>query len=72
MVPIAKLHGDYSIIEDKEGYIDFVSEKAINEEHQKDINRIYYDVVNLAIDRTKKAEDLLWRFIAHNIRRWWD
>jgi hypothetical protein len=67
-----KLYGKRDLIEDKEGYIDFVSEKAVNEEHQKDINRIYYEVVNLAIDRTKRAEDILWRFIAHNIRRWWD
>jgi hypothetical protein len=68
-----------------ESYFDFVpiegsdhfevilkNKNATNEEHQKAINKIDDTMRKMCYERQERAHRLLWKFIEHNIRSWWD
>jgi len=46
--------------------------KALNEEHQKEINELRTSMMLTYRDKEERAHKLLWKFIEHNIRNWWD
>ena len=48
------------------------NERAINEEHQNEIEAVRNEMMKLSNDKQKKAHKLLWKFLEHNIERWWD
>lgn len=45
---------------------------ALNFEHNDEINEFYKAHMMHAYNKTKRGQDLLWRYIARNIDRWWD
>ncbi len=50
-------------------YLNYKYEKWDNAEEIKIVKNT---LVKLSREKQKKAEQLLWKFIGHNIRRWWD
>ena len=48
------------------------NELAVDEEHQKEIDEVRNQMMNHSNDKQKRAEKLVWEFISHNIRGWWD
>ena len=50
-------------------YLNFKYEKWDNAE---EIKAVKMTLVKLSREKQKKAEKLLWEFIGHNIRYWWD
>lgn len=48
------------------------NEKAVDEEHQKEIDEIRREMAKLSKERQKRAHKLLWEFIEWNIQSWWD
>lgn len=48
------------------------NEKAVDEEHQKEIDEIRSEMAKLSNERQKRAHKLLWEFIEWNIQSWWD
>jgi hypothetical protein len=55
--------------EDGSSYIRFEYEKWDNAEEVKEVKgRLYQQ----SKEKQKRAEELVWKFISHNIRGWWD
>ena len=52
--------------------LDIRWEKAVDDQHNEEIMQIWSEQMKLAADRTKRAHDILWRMVEHNIRYWWD
>ena len=50
-------------------YLKYKYEKWDNAE---EIKAVKMTLVKLSREKQKKAEKLLWEFIGHNIRHWWD
>ena len=48
------------------------NENAVDEEHQKEINEVRKKMAIQSKEKHNRAHKLLWDFIGHNIRRWWD
>lgn len=48
------------------------NEQAVDEEHQEHIDRVTTNMMLVCRDRQERAHKLLWRYLEHNIRRWWD
>lgn len=48
------------------------NENAVDEEHQKEIDEVRSQMMYHSRDKQKRAEKLVWEFISHNIRGWWD
>lgn len=48
------------------------NEKAVDEEHQKEIDVIRREMAKISNEKQKRAHKLLWRFVEHNIQFWWD
>ena len=48
------------------------NELAVDEQHQKEISEVRYQLMQLSKEKQKKAHRILWKFIEHNIQRWWD
>lgn len=48
------------------------NENAVDDEHQKEIDKLKRQVFIHGLDMEKKAHRVLWKFIEHNIQRWWD
>ena len=48
------------------------NELAVDEQHQKEIDEVRHQMFLRSQDRQKRAHKLLWDFIEHNIRSWWD
>ena len=48
------------------------NEKAVDEQHQKEIDEVRTQMMYHSRDKQKRAHKLLWDFIEHNIQRWWD
>jgi len=46
--------------------------KAINEEHNEQINELYHEMIKDSYRKEERAHKILWRFIEHNIKNWWD
>jgi hypothetical protein len=60
---------DYTGREDGSAYIRFEYEKWDNAEEVKEVKgRLYQQ----SKEKQKRAEKLVWDFIGHNIRYWWD
>lgn len=50
-------------------YLNYKYEKWDNAE---EVKAVKMTLVKLSREKQKKAEKLLWEFIGHNIRHWWD
>jgi len=48
------------------------NELAVDDEHQKEINEVSYQLFLLSRDKQEKAHRILWAYIEHNIQCWWD
>lgn len=48
------------------------NERAFDEEHQKQIDNVRTMMLLHCRDRQERAHKLLWRYLEHNIRNWWD
>jgi hypothetical protein len=45
---------------------------AVDEKHQKEINDVRYRMSKVSMEKHNRAHRILWKFIEHNIQRWWD
>lgn len=45
---------------------------AVDDEHQKEIDKLRHHLMLQCRDKEAKAHRILWKFIEHNIRNWWD
>jgi hypothetical protein len=52
--------------------VQVTNELAVDEEHQKQIDEVSYEMLKLCRERQRRAHKLLWDFIEHNIQNWWD
>lgn len=52
--------------------LDFKWESATDEAHNEEIQKKWSESLQASYDKAKRAEDILWRFIGHNIKHWWD
>lgn len=50
----------------------FRNEKAVDENHQKEIDEVRKEMMIRCMDKQKQAHKLLWDYIEHNIQWWWD
>lgn len=48
------------------------NESAVDDEHQEVIDEIRKSFYELGDSKQERAHKLLWKFIEHNIRSWWD
>ena len=48
------------------------NEGAVDEQHQKEIDEVAKQMATLSREKQKRAHKLLWEFVEHNIRHWWD
>ena len=48
------------------------NEKAVDEKHQEEIDELRRQMMLLSREKQEKAHRILWKFIEHNIRHWWD
>ena len=48
------------------------NERAVDEDHQKEIDEVKHQMYLLSKDKQEKAHRILWQYIEHNIQRWWD
>jgi hypothetical protein len=48
------------------------NENAVDEKHQEEIDALSREMMLLSRDKQEKAHKILWKFIEHNIRHWWD
>ena len=77
MTQIDKLYGTthYDFV-DKDGEelykMKVWNENAVDEEHQKVIDEVRKQMMIHSLDKQKRAHKLLWDFIEHNIKSWWD
>jgi hypothetical protein len=79
---IEKLYGtthyDWIALEEKdkkgEPYyrMELRNELAVDEKHQKEIDEVRNQMSIHSNEKQKRAHKLLWNFIEHNIRHWWD
>jgi len=46
--------------------------KYENWDNADEIKKVKYELVGKARKKQKRAEKLLWEFIGHNIKHWWD
>ena len=45
---------------------------AITEEDNERLSELLSKFTRKGMEKTKRAESVLWRFISHNIKNWWD
>ena len=50
----------------------FITNKYENWDNAEEIKLVKMTLIKLSREKQKKAEKLLWDFIGHNIRNWWD
>ena len=48
------------------------NENAVDEKHQEEIDELRREMMLLSREKQEKAHKILWNFIEHNIRNWWD
>ena len=48
------------------------NEKAVDEQHQKEIDEVRHQMFLRSKGRQERAHKLLWSYIEHNILKWWD
>ena len=65
--------GEKSPLSGEELYeLKVTNQNAINEHHQEKIDRVKQEMRIASRAKQKRAEKLLWRYIEHNIKYWWD
>jgi hypothetical protein len=80
---IEKLYGtthyEFVELEDKSKYngeplyeLKLRNELVVDEQHQKEIDEVRNQMAIHSNDKQNRAHKLLWNFIEHNIRHWWD
>ena len=47
-------------------------ENAVDEQHNDEINELLDSMLKQATEKHKRAEELVWKYINHNIKNWWD
>lgn len=52
--------------------LDLKWESATDEAHNEEIQNKWSEAMHASYDKAQRAEDILWRFIGHNIKYWWD
>jgi hypothetical protein len=57
---------------DKFQYTGLKWERAVDESHNDEINEVMNAMIKLSNQRQKRAEELVWKYIYHNINNWWD
>ena len=50
----------------------FITNKYEKWDNAEEIKKVKRELIKQSREKQKKAEKLLWRFIEHNIRHWWD
>ena len=61
--------------ESANGYGEYIGTKwakAVDEKNNETINQLLSQMLAHAYAKQERAHDILWRFIAHNFRTWWD
>ena len=48
------------------------NENAVDEKHQKKIDDFKTVMMTSSYEKQERAHKLLWDFVSHNIRNWWD
>jgi hypothetical protein len=48
------------------------NENVVDEKHQKEIDEVRKEMMRLSHQKEMRAHKLLWDFIEHNIKSWWD
>jgi hypothetical protein len=49
-----------------------VAEKAVDDKHNNEINEVSRELMKWSNEKQKRAEVLLWKLVAHNIKYFWD
>ena len=52
--------------------LEVTNENAVDEEHQKKIDDFKTVMMTSSYEKQERAHKLLWDFVSHNIRNWWD
>jgi hypothetical protein len=47
-------------------------EKAIDDKHNNEINKLNDELYKQGVEKQKRAEVLLWKLVEHNIKYFWD
>jgi len=76
-VMMEKIYGEqkFEFIENKATgmySLDIRWEKAVDDQHNEEIMQIWSEQMKITAYKTKRAHDIMWRMIEHNIRYWWD
>lgn len=50
----------------------FITQKYEKWDNAKEISIVKTSLVKQSVDKQKRAEKLLWEFIGHNLKYWWD
>lgn len=74
---LRELYGDCVMIteyldDDQYRLIGWKWEKAIDDKHNDEINKLSDELYQLGIEKQKRAEVLLWKLVEHNIKYFWD
>jgi hypothetical protein len=52
--------------------VDWRWEKAVDNKHNNEINEVSRELMKWSNEKQKRAEILLWKLVAHNIKYFWD
>ena len=52
--------------------VDWRWEKAVDDKHNNEINEVSRELMKWSNEKQKRAEILLWKLVAHNIKYFWD
>jgi hypothetical protein len=74
---LEKLYGKWEIVTEDIGngryrFIGFKWEKAIDDKHNDEINKLSDELHEQGYKKQKRAEILLWKLVEHNIKYFWD
>lgn len=68
-----KTNFNFVKIENTDSYsLEIRNELAVDDKHQEEINQIRHEMMLYCRDKQNRAHDILWRFVEHNIRNFWD
>ena len=57
---------------DKYRFVGWKWEKAIDDKHNYEINKLSDELYSQGVEKQKRAEVLLWKLVEHNIKYFWD
>jgi len=71
-----RMYGECSFsfkpFEDTDSFeVELVWDRAVDEEHNKEINETYNAMMQHAYKDHERAHATLWKYVEHNIRNWW-